>query len=71
MRSISQCPNRALCSERILTLLYFITTPMCECGGEKETVDHYPLSCESYNQESDALRMRVGVQVMNISTLRQ
>ena len=46
-----------------------IATPMCECGGEKEIVDHYLLNCELYDEERDALRRRVGIQGMNTSTL--
>lgn len=38
---------------------------MCECGAEKETVDHYLLDCELYD---DALR-KVGIQGTKISTL--
>ena len=46
-----------------------IETPMCECGAEKETVDHYLLNCELYDEERDALRRKVGIQGMKISTL--
>ena len=42
---------------------------MCECGAEKETVDHYLLNCELYDEERDALRRKVGIQRMKISTL--
>ena len=41
-----------------------IETPECECGAEKETVDHYRLNCESYDEERDELRRKVGVQGM-------
>ena len=42
---------------------------MCECGAEKETVEHFLLNCELYDEDRDALRRRVGIQEMNISTL--
>ena len=32
----------------------------CECGAEKETVNHYLLNCELYDEERDALRRSVG-----------
>ena len=38
-----------------------IETPECECGAEKETVDHYLLNYELYDEERDALRRSVGV----------
>ena len=31
-----------------------------ECGAEKETVEHYLLNCELYDEERDALRRSVG-----------
>jgi hypothetical protein len=42
---------------------------MCECGAEKETVNHYLLNCKLYDEERDALRRRVGIQGMRTSTL--
>ena len=42
---------------------------MCECGAEKETVEHYLLNCEMYDEERDKLRRRVGIQGMNIAML--
>jgi hypothetical protein len=38
-----------------------IETAECECGAEKETIDHFLLNCELYNKERDALRRKVGV----------
>ena len=38
-----------------------IETPECECGAEKETVDHYLLNCKLYDEERDKLRRKVGV----------
>jgi len=46
-----------------------IETPECECGAEKETVEHVLLNCELYDEERDLLRRRVGVQGMRCSTL--
>jgi hypothetical protein len=46
-----------------------IDTSECECGGGKETVDHFLLSCELYDEERDRLRRKVGVQGMRVSTL--
>ena len=46
-----------------------LSTPECECGGEKETVEHFLLNCELYDEERDALRRKVGVQGMKCSTL--
>ena len=42
---------------------------MCECGAERETIEHYLLNCELYDEERDALRRNVGIQAMTISTL--
>ena len=44
-------------------------TPECECGAERETVEHYLLNCELYDEERDALRRRVGAQGMKIGIL--
>ena len=46
-----------------------IETPQCECRAERETVEHYLLNCEWYDEERDALRRRVGAQGMRPSTL--
>ena len=46
-----------------------IETPECECGAEKETVEHYLLNCELYDEERDALRRSVGAQGMRPSIL--
>ena len=46
-----------------------IETPECECGAEKETVDHYLLNCELYDEERDALRRSVGAQRMRTNIL--
>lgn len=46
-----------------------IATPECECGAEKETVDHFLLNCELYDEERDKLRRKVGVQGMKTSVL--
>ncbi len=46
-----------------------IETPECKCGGEKETVEHYLLNCELYDEERDVLRRRVGAQGMRPSIL--
>ena len=46
-----------------------IETPECECGAAKETVDHYLLNCELYDEERDALRRRVGSHEMITSAL--
>jgi len=46
-----------------------IETSECECGAGKETVEHYLLNCELYDEERDRLRRRVGAQGMRISLL--
>jgi ribonuclease HI len=46
-----------------------IETPECECGAAKETVDHFLLRCELYDEERDELRRRVGSHGMNTSAL--
>ena len=46
-----------------------IKTPKCECGAEKETVDHYLLNCKLYDEERDEMRRKVGVQGMWSSML--
>ena len=46
-----------------------IETPMCKCGAEKETVDHYLLNCELYDEERDALGRKVAIQGMNTAML--
>jgi hypothetical protein len=46
-----------------------IETLMCESGAEKETVDHFLLNCELYDEERDVLGKKVGIQGVNISTL--
>jgi hypothetical protein len=46
-----------------------IETVECECGARKETVDHYLLNCELYDEERDSLRRKMGVQGMRISVL--
>ena len=42
---------------------------MCECGAEKETIDHFLLNCELYDEERDALRRKAGIQGMTTSKL--
>ena len=46
-----------------------IETPECECGAENETVEHFLLKCELYDEERDKLRRKVGMQGMRISVL--
>ena len=46
-----------------------IETSECECGAGKETVDHFLLNCELYEEERDKLRRRVGAQGMRTSAL--
>ena len=46
-----------------------IETSECECGAEKETVEHYLLNWELYDEERDALRRSVRAQRMRINTL--
>ena len=46
-----------------------IETAECECGVSKETVDHYLLNCELYDEERDSLRRKVGVPGMRTSAL--
>ena len=44
-------------------------TAECECGAEKETIDHFLLNCELYDEERDELRRKVGAHGMRTSTL--
>jgi hypothetical protein len=46
-----------------------IETAECECGAGKETIDHFLLNCELYDEERDALRRKVGVGGMRTSYL--
>ena len=46
-----------------------IEIPECECGAAKETVDHFLLNCELYDEERDVLRRRVGSHGMTMSAL--
>ena len=46
-----------------------IETAECECGAERETVEHYLLNCELYEEERDALRRRVRAQGMRLGIL--
>jgi len=46
-----------------------IDTPECECGAEKETVEHYLLNCVLFDEERHKLRKRVGIHGMRPSTL--
>jgi hypothetical protein len=46
-----------------------IETPECECGGEKETVEHYLLNCELYDEKKHTLRRKVEAQGMRPSIL--
>jgi len=46
-----------------------IETSECECGAGKETVDHFLLNCELYDEERDRLRRKVGAQGMRTSVL--
>lgn len=47
-----------------------IETPQCECGAEKEMVEHYLLNYELFDRERDALRKKGGVQGMTVSHKR-
>ena len=40
-----------------------------ECDEEKETIEHYLLNCELYDEERDVLRRRVEAQGMRSSIL--
>jgi hypothetical protein len=44
-------------------------TSECECGAGKETVEHFLLNCELYDEERDKLRRKVGAQGMRTSVL--
>lgn len=46
-----------------------IETSECECGAEKETVDHFLLNCGIYDEERDRLRRKVGAQGMRVGSL--
>ena len=46
-----------------------VETPECECGAEGETVNHYLLNCELYDEERDVLRRKVGSHGMRTSVL--
>ena len=51
-------------SEPIPIHFNIIETPECKCRAERETVDHYLLNCESYNEERDELRWRLEIEGM-------
>jgi hypothetical protein len=42
---------------------------MCECKEAPETVEHFLLKCELWDEERDALRRRVGPQDMRVESL--
>jgi ribonuclease HI len=46
-----------------------IETAECECGAAKETIDHFLLNCELYDEERDKLRRKVGAHGMRTCTL--
>ena len=46
-----------------------IENAKCKCSTEKETVKHFLLNCELYDEERDALRRRVGMEGMRASIL--
>jgi hypothetical protein len=46
-----------------------IATSECECGAEKETIEHFLLKCELFEEERDVLRRKVVVQRMITSAL--
>ena len=46
-----------------------IETSEYECGAKKETVEHFLLNCELYDEERDKLRRKVGTQGMRTSVL--
>ena len=46
-----------------------IETSECECGARKETVEHFLLNCELYDEERDKFRRKVGAQGMRTSVL--
>jgi hypothetical protein len=56
-------------SEPIPIHFNIIETPECKCRAERETVDHYLLNCESYNEERDELRWRLEIEGMRSSVL--
>ena len=56
-------------STNIYTTSTSLKPPKCECGAEKEIVDHYLLNCELYDEERDALRRSVGAQKMRTNIL--
>lgn len=56
-------------SEPIPIHFNIIETPECKCRAERETVDHYLLNCESYNEERDELRRRLEIEGMRSSVL--
>src|SRR5436190_9856167 len=45
------------------------TSPYCECGYGKETVEHYPVECRKYNEQRKTLREKVGAGRMKIEML--
>ena len=46
-----------------------IESAKCECDAEKETMKHYLLNCELYNEERDVLRRKVEVEGMRPDVL--
>ena len=46
-----------------------IDSPICECGWGHETVAHYLLVCNKYEEEREALRHRAGEEGMKVEKL--
>ena len=46
-----------------------IDDPTCECGEGHETVLHYLLKCELFEEQRDRLRRKVGAEGMRIEKL--
>src|SRR5437762_1368706 len=45
------------------------TSPYCECGYGKETVEHYMLECRKYKDQRKRLRKEVGGRKMKVGIL--
>jgi hypothetical protein len=46
-----------------------VDNPACECGHQKETVQHYLLQCPKYEEQHKALTVKVGPRNMRVEKL--
>src|SRR6266496_2105488 len=54
---------------KYLNHIHKIDNPTCECRGSEETVQHYLLRCELFDEQRNRLRKEVGVEGMRVEKL--